>query len=200
MICCPPTARRCSRQCELGALEGDRGALRGGGIAQHRLGGGVLSGRDDGGAVLDDARLDRGDLGDRLAQAVGVVEVDRGEDRDIAVGAVRRVPRAAHADLEHEHVDRGVGERDEREHREQFEEGEPRVVARRQLGVDEVDERRDLVPRVGDRGVGDGLAVDHDALGEALQMRAREQAGPQAVGAHETLDHAAGRRLAVRAR
>ena len=131
MICCPPTARRCCGERELRALEGDRGAARGGGGAQHRLGGGILSRRHDGGAVLDDPRLDRGDLGDRLAQPVGVVEVDRREHRDVAVGGVRRVPRAAHADLEHEHVDRRVGEGDEGEHREQLEEGERRVVARR---------------------------------------------------------------------
>ena len=140
-----------------------------------------------------------GDLGDRLAEPVGVVDVDRREHRDVAVGGVGRVPRAAHADLEHEHVDRRIGEGDEGEHGQQLEERQRRVVRRHELGVDEVDERRDLVPRVGDRGIGDRLAVDHDALGEPLQVRAREQAGAQAVRAQQALDDAARRRLAVRA-
>ena len=88
---------------------------------------------------------------DRLAEPVGVVDVDRREHRDVAVRGVRRVPRPAHADLEHEDVDRRVGERDEGEHGQQLEERQRRVVRRGELGVDEVDERRDLVPRVGDR-------------------------------------------------
>ena len=67
-----------------------------------------------------------------------------------------------------------------------------------ELGVDEVYERRDLLPRVGDRTVGDRLAVDHDPLREPLEMRAREQAGAQSVRTDEALDHAAGGRLAVR--
>src|SRR5690606_6345999 len=46
---------------------------------------------------------------------------------------------------------------------------------------------------------GDGLAVDHHALGEALEVGAGEEPGAQAMGAHETLDHPAGGRLAVRA-
>ena len=57
---------------------------------------------------------------------------------------------AAHPDLEHEHIDRGIGERDEGEHGEQLEERQRRVAGRGEFGVDEVDERRDLVPRVGD--------------------------------------------------
>ena len=78
---------------------------------------------------------------DRVAEPVGVVDVDRREDRDVAVGGVRRIPRPAHADLEHEHVDRRVGERDEGEHGEQLEERQRRIPRRGELGVDEVDER-----------------------------------------------------------
>ena len=48
-----------------------------------------------------------------------------------------------------------------------------------ELGVDDGDERRDLLPVAGDGLVGDGLAVDADALGEAHEVRAREQARAQ---------------------
>ena len=81
-------------------------------------------------------------------------------------------------------VDRRIGERDEGEHRQQLEERQRGIARRRELGVDEVDERRDLVPGVCDGGIGDRLAVDHDPLGEPLEVRAREQAGAQAVRAH----------------
>jgi hypothetical protein len=79
-----------------------------------------------------------------------VVEVDRCDHRDVAVGGVRRVPGAAHPDLDDRDVHRRVGEGDEGEHREQLEEGESGVAGCRELGVDEVDERLDLVPGIGD--------------------------------------------------
>ena len=185
-------------QGELVALERDRGvALRGRGT-QHGGRVGALPGRDDCGAGLDDPGLHGRDLTDRLPQPVGVIDVDRGEHGDIAVGGVGRIPRSAHAHFEDEHVDRRVGERDEGEHREQLEERERRIARCGELGVDEGDERRDLVPRVGDGGIGHRLSVDHDALGEALEMGAREQSGAQAVCADQALDDAARRSLAVR--
>ena len=49
------------------------------------------------------------------------------------------------------------------------------------------------------RLVGDRLAVDQDALGEPLEVRAREQAGAQPVRPQQALDHATRRGLAVRA-
>ena len=128
-----------------------------------------------------------------------MIDVDRGEDGDVAVGGVRRVPGPAHPDLQHENVDRRIRERDEGEHGQQLEECQGRVIGGRQLGVDEVDEGNDLVPGVCDRGIGHRFAVDHDPLGETLQVRAGEQAGAQAVGADQALDHAARGGLAVRA-
>ncbi|MDQ1122039.1 hypothetical protein QE412_000612 [Microbacterium trichothecenolyticum] len=104
-----------------------------------------------------------------------------------------------HADLEHEHVDRRVRRDHERQHREQFEERQRRVAGRGKLRIHHVDERGDLVPRVGDRGIRHRLAVDEDALGEPLEVRAREQAGSKPHRAQQALDHAARRGLAVRA-
>ena len=51
-----------------------------------------------------------------------MVEGDRREHGDLAVGDVRGVPLAAHADLEHDDVDGRVGEAREGEHRERLEE------------------------------------------------------------------------------
>ena len=153
--------------------------------------------RDDGRALLDDSGLDGGDLGDRVPQAVGVVDVDRREHRDVAVGGVRRVPLAAHPDLEHQDVDRRVRAGDEREHGQQFEERQGRVSGGGQLGIHQLDEGLDLVPRVGDRGIRHRLAVDEDALGEALEMRAREEARAEAERAQQTLDDAGRRGLTV---
>jgi hypothetical protein len=83
--------------------------------------------------------------------------------------------QAAHPDFDDRDVHRRVGEGDEGEHREQLEEGESASPGCRELGVDEVDERLDLVPGIRDQCILDRLAVDHDALGEALEVRAREQ-------------------------
>ena len=47
---------------------------------------------------------------DGVAELRRVVEGDRREDGDLPVGDVRRIPFAAHADLEHDDVDRRVGE------------------------------------------------------------------------------------------
>lgn len=185
---------------ELLALERDgRVALRRH-ATQHlgRLRG--LLGGHHGRALLDDAGLDLGDLGDRAAETVGVVDVDRREHRDVAVGGVRGVPLPTHAHLEHEHVDRRIGHGDERQHGQQFEERQRSITRGFELGIDDVDERLDLVPRIRDGLIGDGLAVDHDPLGEALQMWAREQSRAQIVRPQEALDHPRGRRLAVRTR
>ena len=179
------------------ALHRERGAAGVGGGLQHLERRRVLLGRDRRGAGLDDARLDGGDLGDRVPEAVGVVEVDRGEHHHVAVGGVGRIPRTAHPDLDNRDVDGRVGEGHESEHRQQLEEGEGRVARGGEFGVDEVDERRDLVPGIRDEPVVDRLAVDHDPLGEPLQVRAREQARAQTVGADDRLDDPRGRRLAV---
>ena len=71
------------------------------GSQQHlgRLGG--LLGQDRDRARLDDPRLLRWRSAlDGVAEQLGVVQVDRRHDRDDAVGHVRGVPGAAHADLD----------------------------------------------------------------------------------------------------
>ena len=66
------------------------------------------------------------------------------------------------------------------------------------LGVDEIEVRRDLVVALDEAARRDLLAVDHDALGDVGQVRAGEAAGAQPERAQQLVDHARGRRLAVR--
>ena len=103
-----------------------------------------LLGQDDGGVLLDDAGLLPGDLLGRGAEPVGVVERDRGDHGDRAVDDVRRVPGAAHADLDDRDVDRRVGEGRVRHARQHLEEGEPVAL----LGVDHLDVRLDVLVRL----------------------------------------------------
>ena len=131
---------------------------------------------------------------------IGVVEVDRGEHRHIPVRRVRGVPRPAHPDLEHQHVDRGVGERDEGQCGQQLEERQGLFARLDELRVHQPDERGHLVPRVGDGRIEHREPVDHDAFREALEVRAREKSRAQPVGAQQALDDAARARLAVGAR
>ena len=126
-----------------------------------------------------------------------MVERDRREDRDLPVGDVGRVPLAAHADLDDRDIHRGVGEARERQHGECLEVGELGFAGRGELGVDDADERDDVVPVRNQRAIGDRLAVDHDALVDPLQVRTRHEARAQPVGAQDALGDTARRGLAV---
>ena len=64
--------------------------------------------------VGDDSRLLRGDFGDLVAEVLGVVDTDRGDDGHRCVDDVGGVPATAHPDLDDRDVDRRVGEGRER--------------------------------------------------------------------------------------
>ena len=131
------------------------------------------------GVPLDDAGLLRGDLGDGVAEVVGVVDADRRDDRDGCVDDVGGVPPAAEADLDDGDVDRRVGERGERHGGDDLELAHPRAACRLGLRVDELDERLDLAVGVDVLGWRDRRAVDGDALDGRLQVRA---GGPSRCG------------------
>jgi hypothetical protein len=78
---------------EVGPFEGDRGPMIGGRVTQHSRCRGILAGRHHRRPVFDDPRFHRGDVADGLAEPIGVIDVDRREDRDVSVSRVRRVPR-----------------------------------------------------------------------------------------------------------
>ena len=159
----------------------------------------LLLGDDRDGARLDDARLLAGDAGDRVAEVVAVVEPDRGDDRDDAVGDVGRVPAAAEADLDDRDVDGGVREGRERQRRQHLEVRERHAAVGRRVGVDDGHVGLDLLPRREQALGGDRLPVEADALAGVGEVRRREQAGAQAERPQQRLDHACRRALAVRA-
>ena len=66
---------------------------------------GLLRRCDDNRARLDDARLRSGDVGDGRSEEFLVIEPDGRENSDVGVGDVRRIPFAAHPDLEDGDVD-----------------------------------------------------------------------------------------------
>ena len=120
----------------------------------HRLGHLLADDRDGVGARApssacdDDARLLAGDLGDGVAEVLGVVDADRRDDRDGRVDDVGGVPAAAEPDLDHRDVDGRVGERGERHRGDDLELAHPRAAGRLGLLVDDLDERLDLAVRL----------------------------------------------------
>ena len=124
-----------------------------------------------------------------------MVEVDRGDHRDIGVDGVRGVPLAAQPDLDHRDVDRGVGEDRVRERDHHLEEAHLDV----ELAVDEIEVGRQFAITLDERACVDRLAVEHDPLGDVGQVRAGEPAGAQPEPAQQFVDHARGGGLAVRA-
>jgi hypothetical protein len=155
-----------------------------------------LTGQDRLRAGLDDARLLGGDLGQRVAQQVRVVDVDRRHHGHVRVRDVGGVPGAAQPDLDHRHVDRGVGERRVRHGRDDLEEGHRHPVEL--LLVDQCHVRLDLTPGLVEPLVGDGQPVDGDPLGHAHHVRAGEPPGAEARRPQQRLDHRGRAALAVR--
>ena len=96
------------------------------------------------GLLGDDAGLLPGDLGDGVAEIVGVVDPDRGDHRDRRVDDVGGVPAPAEPDLDDRDVDRGVGERRERHRGDDLELAHRRAPGRLGLLVHQFDERLDL--------------------------------------------------------
>ena len=106
-----------------------------------------------------------------------MIDGDRRHHRNGAVGHVGVVPGPAHADLKHADIHGRVGEHRERHADEHLKERQPDVVRL----VDDVQIRLDLVVR-GDEPLGvQRLPVDADALADRRQVRASEQARPQAA-------------------
>jgi hypothetical protein len=156
-------------------------------------------------ALDDDAGLLAGDLGNGVAEVLGVVDTDGRDDRNGRVDDVRGVPATAHADLDHRHVDRRVGEGRKCHGGDHLELAHPRAWTPRKqpilgLLVDELDEGFHLAVGVDVSRGGDRLAVDGDALHGRLQMRAGGAPGATVQGGQERVDDPGHRRLPVGAR
>jgi hypothetical protein len=100
------------------------------------------------------------DLLDRIAEQPGVVDGDRGDDRYNPVRDIGAVEPATHPDLEHDHVDRSVGEDREGHPGEHLEEGHRSRVAL----VHQPDVRDDLLVGLDEPFGRDRRAVHDDPL------------------------------------
>jgi hypothetical protein len=160
---------------------------------QHLGRTGELLGEHGRGAGLDDPGLLDRDHVRGVAEQPGMVDGDGGHHRDGAVGDVGGVPGAAETDLDDGDVDGRVGEGGIRHPDDRLEEAQRVGLG----GVDEVGVRRDVVERADELLVGQWLAVDADALVDALEVGTGEPAGAQVERAQEGVDHPAGRGLAV---
>ena len=184
---------------ELHALKGEGCFLLAGGGEQHVRRFRVLCRRNQEAAGLDNAGLFGRNLGEGFAQHVGVVQTNRGDHGNHAVGNVRGVPGAADTDLEHHHVHRLVRENREGEHGNGLEEGEGGLAAGGHLRVHNLQVGGDFLPNTHKGGVRYGRAVNADTLGDAFEVRAGKAAHAQVVAEQQRLNHAGGAGLAVRA-
>ncbi len=90
-----------------------------------------------------------------------MIEVDRGDDRNIGIEHVDRIETTAETDFEHCNIDRAARKQVDRGERRVFEKGQRNVAANH---VDALECRDDLGIRRLD-------AIDDDALVEAKQVR-----------------------------
>ncbi len=158
-------------------------------VSEQHFGGGERLLREYGDrARLDDAGLLPRDLLDRAAEKPGVVDCDRGDDRDHAVRDVGAVEPAAHADLKDYYIDRRVGEDREGHSGQDLEEGHRDRVP----FVHQSDVRDDLLVRRDEPLSAYRRAVDADPLPDRDEVRAGEPAGPQAAAAQQRIGHPGG--------
>ena len=186
-----------TQHAELQALPGDGGLDLGRALEQHLGDVDVLLGQDREGAGLDDAGLLGGDLDLGRAEEALMVEADRGDDGDLTVGDVGRVPLTAQPDLDDGHVDRGVGEGGVGHRDQDLEVAQGRLPRLGRALVDDGEIGGDLLVG-GDEPVGiDRLAVEGDPLADVVQVGAGESPCAQTELAQQPLGHPGGRGLAV---
>ena len=172
------------RPLRLGVMQGTEhqgGIVEGGGRFRRALphqGGGIL---------LEDAGFLVGDLPDRMAEEVAVVEADIGDDGEVGLQDIGAVEPAAEPRLDHGDVDVGIGEPLETETRGNFEE---RQALLDEIGFPLREEGEYIFLR-------DHLPVDADALPEITEMRRGEKAGAEPRRPEGGSEHRRDRALAV---
>ena len=188
-------ARGAIEQGELDALAVHLCADLGAAFDEHRGSLGLLRRQHHLRTGLDDARLFAGDLGECVAQQVGVVVVDRTDHGDRGVHHVGGVGDAAQAHLDDRHVHRRLGEGLVGQRGHHLEERHRDAVDGPL--VDQVDQPLGVCDQGVELVVADPFAVDADALGEVDQMRAGVATGAQAKRPQQRVDHDGGAALAV---
>ena len=144
-------------------------------------------------AGLDDAGLLTSNLRNGIPEVVRVVEAYRHDHGYLCVDHVGGIPRAAEADLDDGDVDGGIGKGCVRDGNKHFEGGHRNVGA----GIHHLHIGLDFTPDAHEVARVDGVAVDADALGDQLQVRAGHQANTAVEGAQQRINHAGGRGLTV---
>ena len=165
---------------------------------QHPGRRGFLPGQHRRRARFDDACLLGCHLFQRVPEDVGVVEADRGHDRDLRGGDGRGVPAAAEPDLDHGDVHGGVGEGRVGHTGDDLEEGHVDPI--QFPFVHHPDEGFYLAPDFGEPLLGDRFPVDGDPLPGVTEVGAGKPSRAQSRGAQQRVDHDAGRPLAVGSR
>src|SRR5690606_6718880 len=141
-----------------------------------------------------DGELLDGDLLDRRAQVLGVLEVDPGEDGHVGVDDVGGVQATAQAHLDHRRVDRLIGEEGEGRRSRQLEIGEPDPLV---ALLEDVGESRHVGHRLGEL-LGCGVAAqDAEPFFDRYEMGGYVRPGVQPVGEQEQSRNPGGRRLPV---
>ena len=110
-----------------------------------------------------------------------MVQTNRGDHGNHAVGNVRGIPGAADTDLEHHHVHRLVRENREGKHGNGLEEGQGGLAAGGHLCVHNLQVGGDFLPNAHEGGVRYGCTVNADTLGDAFEVRAGKAAHAQVV-------------------
>ena len=148
----------------------------------------VLNDADGGNAVLEDAGLFRGDVGQGGAELGHVIVADAGDGGDFGFNDVGAVEAATQAGFDDSDVDFIVGEVFE------CDGGEDIEIGRRRLET--TDHGLDQANQTSEIGLGDHVTVDDDALANIYQMRAGVEANLVAVGDEHGGDHRASAALA----
>ena len=149
---------------------------------------------NEGNAGLGDAGLVARDLLERLAQDIGMVEADVGDDRNIRRDEVRPVERTADADLDHGDVDLRDLEGNKREREQGLVVRRPPHLARRRF-----DCRAHRFQHAGELFFGERPPVDARTFRHRGEMRFGVQPRSLSRGGQRRGEHRRSRAFAARA-
>ena len=126
-----------------------------------------------------------------------MIEIDRGDDGDLGLDNVGRIEPAAEAHFVDRKLYTRFSEGHEGERGDALEIG--RMSLQLALGEQAFDRQMNARPGRGERFIRDVLAIDANALVDALEVGGGVQTGAQAGGAQDRFEHRSRRSFAVRA-
>src|SRR5699024_9364859 len=148
-------------------------------------------------ARLDNASLFASNLGQYLAQVIRVVEANRHDHGDICVDHIGGIPRTAHAYFHHGYVDGSIGKSRVGNTHDDFELAHRRSALSFGSLVHHLDIRLDFFPDPHVITWVYRLAINSDAFGHALQMRAGHQPHAAVEAPQQRINHARSRRFSI---